>query len=258
MRLLIDGDILRYRYGFAAQKKVSHTGSDGVVTDMQILMVEPEWKVIDALKWGIIRMMNNTKCREYTIYLSGPNNFRFKVDPEYKANRKDMEKPYHYNNITQYLVEVHEAETTDGYEADDALAMAQTEDTIIASIDKDLNQIPGWHYDIVKENLYYVDERDAEISFLKQLLTGDRTDNVSGIRGIGPVKADKLADGQSSSDEFADLCYRMYRDHFGEENGPVMFDKNWNLLRLLRSKEELCEIQKKLETSGDALLIQKP
>lgn len=253
-RLLIDGDILRYRYGFAAQK--AKEMEDGT----KVLIVETEDKVYEAIKWGIVRMLRLTGCSEYVVYLSGKDNFRLKIDPEYKANRKDMEKPYHYSNITNYLIECHDAVVVDNYEADDALAIDQTEtmvlrgdlpgradcdinplcpETVIASVDKDMLQVQGWHFNVVKETLCYVDEIEAAKNFWSQMLQGDRTDNVTGIRGIGPVKAAKLVDGCSGDDDIADLCYRLYRDEFGETEGPIMFDKNWQLLHLLRTKEEL-------------------
>jgi hypothetical protein len=246
-RLLFDFDIFRYRYGFAAQKtKETDSGE-------KVIVVEKPQAVADALLWGIRRALNLTGCRDYIGYLSGPNNFRLKIDPEYKANRKDSPKPYHYEFITNYLIECHDAVVTDGIEADDALAiqyLKDPENQILASIDKDLNQIPGWHWDIVKENLYHVDEIEAARSLYSQMLQGDRTDNITGIRGIGPVKADKLVQGCSSEDEMSDLVFRMYRDEFGEAHAVAMYNKNWALLRMLRSDDEVQDMHLRIAMEG--------
>lgn len=245
--LLIDMDVLRYRYGFAAQKTKEQ--DDGT----KVIIVEKPQAVADALLWGIRRMCNLTKCREYIGYLSGPGNFRLQIDPEYKANRKDSQKPFHYDFITNYLIECHDAIVTEGIEADDALAMQYLKDPdnqILCSIDKDLNQIAGWHFDLVKEILYYVDEVEATRALYSQMLQGDRTDNITGIRGIGPVKADKLVQGCNSEDELSDLCFRMYREHFGEERSVEMYNKNWTLLRMLRTEDEVQDMQLRLGIGG--------
>ena len=43
------------------------------------------------------------------------------------------------------------AQVIDGMEADDALALAQTDKTAIATIDKDLLMVVGRHYNYVKQ-----------------------------------------------------------------------------------------------------------
>jgi len=63
--------------------------------------------------------------------------------------------------------------------------------------------IRGWHYNFVKQNLYYVTEQEAIKNFYIQILTGDRVDNIPGLKGIGPVKAKKiLKDCQTEQDLF--------------------------------------------------------
>jgi len=64
--------------------------------------------------------------------------------------------------------------------------------TVIATVDKDLNNTPGWHFNWNKGELYWVSEEEATYNFYRQLLTGDRTDNIQGIPGIGPKKAEKI------------------------------------------------------------------
>jgi len=93
----------------------------------------------------------------------------------------------------------------DTVEADDALGVDQTEDTIIASIDKDLLMIPGKHYNINTGKFLEVkDPGHLEIVvsksgkkmitgsgfkwFCAQLLLGDIVDNIIGLNRYGPVK----------------------------------------------------------------------
>jgi 5'-3' exonuclease len=73
-------------------------------------------------------------------------------------------------------------------------SFSKTDDTIICSIDKDLLQIPGRHFNFVKGTSQEVSELEGLRHFYKQLLIGDTSDNVFCVRGIGPVKAGKLLD----------------------------------------------------------------
>lgn len=154
-------------------------------------------------------MIDNTLAEtgadEFSIFLSGDNNFRYEIYPEYKANRT-APKPRHLKAVKQHLIEKYNAQVSDGCEADDLLGIAQcsSENTIICSIDKDLRMIPGWHYSFEISGRsggkawtrpmekVYVEPFDGLRRFYTQLLTGDSTDNVKGAAGIGKVKAERI------------------------------------------------------------------
>lgn len=135
------------------------------------------------------------------LILSGKTNWRDKVATllPYKGNRDPTHKPVHYTAIREYMIAEHAAYVTDGIEADDACAMLAWETRnakplvepvyCVASIDKDLDQIPGWHYDYMKKVFYFVDVEDAAKSFWQQVLSGDPTDNIGGCWKIGAGKA---------------------------------------------------------------------
>ena len=236
--LLIDGDILKYRYGFAAQKTIKLE----LETDDTVIMVDKDHEVIAAVSAGIRRMLRLTGATDYICYLSGPDNFRLDIDPEYKANRKDSVKPYHFGTITDYLIQMHDAVVTEGIEADDAISiqyLKDPENQVICSVDKDFDQIPGHHYNFTTDHYYYQQEWDAIKSLYVSMLTGDRVDNIQGIKGIGPVKAEKLLQDLTTEDELSHAIYMAYQGAFGDEGARSMYDKNWSLLRLLRSEEEI-------------------
>ncbi len=228
MRLLIDADGWRYRYGFAAE----HWEELILPTDDAVLIVEPFYQVVEAIRAGIKKHMDLAGCDSYELYLSGYGNFRYEIDPLYKANRMEMPKPFHYRNITEYMVAVLDATVVDGMEADDRLAIEQTadpENTVVCTQDKDLDQVPGWKYNFVKEELYYVTPDEAEYNLWHQVLTGDRVDNIPGIPGIGPVKAAKILEGSTS---YAETVEEAYEKAFPETYVDEL-QRNLKLVRLL-------------------------
>ena len=175
----VDGDIVTYRCGFASEEDSSEIACVRANTMMEEIIRE-------------------TQATEYTVFLSDSleNNYRFKIDPNYKANRKDQPKPKHYNDVKLFLQQEWDAVITKGQEADDALGIyqSQNQDTIICSIDKDLLMIPGKHFNFVKKEWQEVEYIDGLKHFYKQLLIGDRTDNIFGVEKIGPVKAGRWID----------------------------------------------------------------
>jgi DNA polymerase-1 len=88
-----------------------------------------------------------------------------------------------------------ETKTVHGLEADDVLGILATHPTlvkgekIVVGIDKDLLQIPGFHYNFNKDSLRAVQPEAATRFFFTQVLTGDTTDGFPGCPGIGPKKA---------------------------------------------------------------------
>lgn len=134
------------------------------------------------------------------IYLSTGSNFRdtlAKLKP-YKGNRDAKHKPVHFKAMTDELQKRYKIIDATGYEADDAvsIAAAQMAETgqryVIATIDKDLDQIPGMHYDYLKKVFYEVSEEDGRRWFWQQVLSGDGTDNIGGACKIGPKRAETL------------------------------------------------------------------
>lgn len=171
---LIDGDILTYRVGFSSQ-------------DVPLSIA------LSRLNKTIENICKACNTQDYKIYLTSQDhsNFRFDIDPNYKANRSS-EKPLYYINLREYMTEMHDAEMAFGQEADDLMGINQNEETIICTIDKDLKQIPGRHYNFVKDYHYSVTRQEGLYWFYTQILTGDNADNIKGLDGIGPRRAELI------------------------------------------------------------------
>jgi DNA polymerase-1 len=104
---------------------------------------------------------------------------------------------------------------------------------VIASVDKDLDQIAGWHYNFVKKIGYNITPEEGMYRFYKQILTGDSADNIIGIRGVGPVTADKLLSEATDEMEMYAICLEQYE---GNEERVI---ENARLLWLRRYEDEL-------------------
>lgn len=178
------------------------------------------------------RILETTGATDYIAYISGGNNFRYRIYPEYKANRKEKPDPIYRAEANAYLVTEFGARVTDGYEADDGIAQSLhlNPDAIVCSIDKDLLQLVGQHYNWRKNVFTTISPIDGLHHFYRQLLTGDRTDNIiSGLHRMGPVTAGKVIDDLVEERDMFDACRTLYND-----------DKrlllNGNLLWLIRQE----------------------
>jgi 5''-3'' exonuclease (including N-terminal domain of PolI) len=182
---------------------------------------------------------NNSEIYPY-IYMTGPKNFRDSIakTKKYKGNREGIPKPIYYKDVGQYLVENYGAVFTDGYEADDAISMRSTSDrkagreSIVVSNDKDLDQIPGHHYDWIKKEFYTVSPKDAKTRLYLQTLSGDYVDDVPGLEGIGESKAAAMLEGTKTPEDMVNVVWDKYK-----EKGQDYFLEQINLVYLLKEKD---------------------
>lgn len=176
---------------------------------------------------------------EYQVYLTRGKCFRFGVYDEYKANRANTPKPYHLETIEEYLIKHHGAVVYTQIEADDALGIDQLaatkagEQSIICTIDKDLDMIPGWRYDWNKKVVWFIEPEAAMYSFWRQMLTGDAADNIPGLQGIGNKTADKMLADVNPKD-----YKRFVTDQYAEHKRGDDFEQNAMLLWMLRKPLE--------------------
>jgi hypothetical protein len=217
---IIDGDILCYRVGFACNEEPEKVAIRTMADMLEELI--------------FIELSSNI----HVGYLTGKDNYRHdiaKTQP-YKGNRKDAPRPVHLHSLREYLITAWDFRVADGQEADDAIGIHATltrDNSIIVSIDKDLDMIPGHHYNPVKKDHYYVNDKEAIKNFYRQLLTGDKVDNVQGLRGIGPKKADKIL-----GDFDTDLAmYEAVLKAYDGDAERVL--ENGQLLWIRRRKDEI-------------------
>lgn len=214
---LIDGDIVCYRCAASCEKQ-------GVVVEP----VEVALMRVDEL---IRRIIHETSAEFYYVYLTGSNNFRLTYNPEYKANRKDSVKPQWLEQCREHLVLNWQAQVSDGNEADDLMAIEQTknpDETIICTIDKDLLQVPGRHYNFVKSEFKTISPKDGLFNFYWQFIMGDKSDNIFGFDGLArntiPKKLEYLYEEILHAAQMGTErdVFDIVRSSYGDDNRLLM------------------------------------
>lgn len=238
MIALIDGDIVAYRCAASCEPTKA----------------KPERETVDDAKHRAENLLqdivHDTEATSYKVFLGGGKNFRKEIWPEYKAHRTKP-NPAYLPDVQQFLVEYWDATFTDGIEADDALGIASSteeESSVIVSIDKDLLQLPGLHYNFVTKNWTPVDSDTGDFNFWRQMVLGDRADNVFGFDGKARNDVPQMLLGainELRDMSFAEDRFRYVLDMYDSEE---RFVTNFKLLWILRTPEiEWPFLQQQLE-----------
>ena len=185
--LLIDGDIIVYRYASTVEQEVDW-GDD--VWSLRSDAKEAKQLILQYLE----HLVEMTAADDFIFCFSDKDNFRKTVLPTYKSNRKGKRKPVCYKGVKSWIESKYESITMPNLEGDDVMGILATsgkyEETVIVSEDKDMKTIPGllWR----NAELEDISEEDADYFHLYQTLVGDTTDGYSGLKGVGDKKATAL------------------------------------------------------------------
>ena len=224
------------------------------------IVIEPWSECVEFITDFIKSLVKKTKADDYELHSSGHTNFRkdIAVTKPYKGNRKGY-KPFYYQKVRDYLIDELGALVSEDEEADDTLAIAQTNDkdnTIICTIDKDLWTVPGAKYDFKREESSYVTEYDGMRHFQYQMLAGDPVDNIQGVPKIGPVKAKKILGDYEDVQVTWNIIRDYYKDSYGDDCNDIMLEMG-RLLWIRHNVGEMWdlplfenELDKKEETNG--------
>ena len=230
MHALLDADIFLYEMGSA-------TDDEGYPL---------AWPLVQArLDARIEQILEAVEAETWQGYITGQGNFRESISTikDYKGNRDRGTRPFWHQAVHSYLVNDRSVIVCHGLEADDQISMDHGEGTIICSRDKDLKQVPGWHYSWPswkqeEQRPYYITETDGLRFFYKQLLTGDATDNILGLYGVGQKAAcvQRIDTLEEEIDMFREV-HEQYYLRFGN-HWQMFMSENGTLLWLLRHPED--------------------
>jgi len=244
MKLLIDADSLIYKAGCAnetreyliqdketgivvhsCQYKAEATSYVGEDVSLEIVFTKRAGDLSHSLgnmKQQLDKIRDMLRHTSAELFIGGKGNFRYALYPDYKGTRDPVSRPIHEQELRDYLIRTHKATVCDGEEADDVvsyLCCADPEGTTIVGIDKDLWGTPGHHLNPDKGTLEQVSLESANEHFWHQMLTGDTSDNIPCLAGVGPKTADKLInDPPPWCNNLADVVYQKYLELGHDEN----------------------------------------
>jgi hypothetical protein len=268
---LIDGDIIVYKIAYEkqpltgeAQEGFSSTGA----TSSAEAHDERSW---ESVKESIDSFMQHLRTRTRTTHYAGflspkrAEGFRneFAKTAKYKGNRETRELPYWFQGIKDYLISEYNFQQLTKIEADDAMSIVQTaiareggHESIICSIDKDLMQVGGKHFNWQHDTFYQVDHVKGYKMLWKQALTGDSTDNIIGCGeriekvygskakkagekyiarvGVGPKEADKIIEEAGNLAVLPGRVLVEFINRYGLHKGINMYHEAFNLVFMLR------------------------
>lgn len=237
--------------------------------------------------FGFLRMLLKTmnqasSAHVVMVFDAGKKTFRNDLYPEYKANRTEcppellQQMPYFRELSAALGLPVLERP---GYEADDIIATLTEELTkqgkpvVIVSGDKDLMQLVTENvqiWDTMKEQRYGIPgvvekfgvTPDKVVEFLA--LTGDTSDNIPGVDGVGPKTATQLVQKYGTVEEIISRIEEIKNDAEIRNRKKIAetIEQNLEQLRLSR---KLVEVDRKVplsviaeqETDIEALLARK-
>jgi len=211
--------------------------------------VPPFGDVVSYMEMRIEQIVSEAGADEYELFISqGPyHRHDIAVTKPYKGNRT-VDPPWHLINCKAYAKGVLNATWEQGWEADDLIGCVQGDATIICSIDKDLRQIPGWHYrwetfnsDAIPPtfitrcgDLTFDDGKlrgSGYLWFAAQVLAGDAGDNIPGLPGCGPARAYRRLKNCTSEEEAEAVFIEAL-----EEIGDGYLEEQANLVWLARRR----------------------
>lgn len=228
--ILIDADVLAFEASIIAQ--------EGIQWEEELWTVHADMAVAKERVIGRIEQFKDLlKADEVVLALSDRANFRRKLFPDYKANRRKAVLPIILKPMKEWMIKELDAQLWANIEADDILSILATErpnrldKRVIVSIDKDFKGVPGIFYDYNKEEYHEPTEQEADNFHLLQTLMGDSTDGFSGVKRVGPVAAQKWLDEHGYTWESVVALY--------EKKGQTEQDALMNawMARLLRKEE---------------------
>lgn len=173
-----------------------------------------------------------------TLIVGGGGNFRYDIATiqPYKGNRI-AEKPYHFDAVKEFIVEKYGAKKVYGVETDDAIGILAKPGDLIISQDKDLLQLPGNHKHPISGKEQTISVIEGLRSFYSQVITGDTSDSIPGLYGVGGgsayVKSIKKMDTEV---DMYDLVMKLYSQRFGSYSS-MFLKENMMLLWLLRGDD---------------------
>lgn len=231
MIALIDGDSIAFILGWAHRE---HQNKEEMYKSIDEFLENLFIMTGATMYYGALA--SDVPCFRYDVY---------KVKP-YKGNRPELKEHMEFWRpvVTSYLKDKWKFDSCAPMEADDLIYTAHQElhvsdpamDYVICSPDKDLKQIPGMHYDYRTNEFCIIDSHQARYQTYRLMLEGDDSDNIAGIPGFGPKKAEAklklLLETNGLPEAYHATVLEAYQRHFGPYYGNLIFQETMATISL--------------------------
>lgn len=250
----IDADFLKYEVPFAAVASWRMFKEEQGIENDSLPSVD---RVIDSLEAKVSSMLLASESSNPVFFFTGAENFRETLATTRKYKDRPEVSPPHKDNVVAYIKGKWDWEVHPKLEADDLLAIALTNDpnAICLTRDKDLLQVPGWHYQwetssspslgpLLVEGYGHLEwdvERNKVFGygdkfFFLQCLMGDSTDTIPGLPKIGVKKALKMLVDTNTYEEGLEVVVGAYKASQGDSWEEYLYEQA-NLVRMVRELE---------------------
>jgi DNA polymerase I len=266
--LVLDGDILCYVVASVCEDTTEW--EENFVTRIMD---------IHSAKRELTRRINNIlknvqsaipEIDQIIFALSCPSkeNYRLGIDPGYKGNRVGAQKPVGLGTVRKHdfisgcMPEGSLVLEVPTLEADDILGILMGEGYVALSDDKDIKTCPGTlgYITATYDGDHAITKRSAKSSnfyLLCQTLSGDSTDGIPGLPGVGTKTAEKAVIKAKGTPEVApwQFVVSQYESKgMTEEDAETTF----RLVYILRDTEDYPKADpKKILDSWDNILVPK-
>ena len=197
MLLVIDIESYIYRACTACKTLIQDQKNKYIYTESFDLR-----KGMDYLANFIEDLKAKFLTNDVILVVGDKNNWRKQYYPDYKANRKDKEKPVMYDIVLNEIYNNYNVQSLPNLEADDTCRIIYEDNKtfptrkLLVSIDKDFHSFPCELYDPLHDKQYVINQAEADYNLMKQIIMGDKADNIQGLDGYGEVKTVKFLDSE--------------------------------------------------------------
>ena len=230
--LLIDADSIAYAGAYKEDPVQIYSHIDSTIQDI--------WSTFS----GICASAGDTPATKMYIYVETweqKHNFRkwLAVSQPYKAKRTKTIPLHCIKEAKKHLVGKWGAEAVKHAESEDYCLIGANavgyDNAVVAAIDKDVYQAPTTYINYNTGEVVTLSHEEAELRLWRQILTGDSTDSIPGLEGIGPKRAETALDGVPVE------CYSNHVAHIYKELGHSYgyFIEQCRLIYLLREPAEV-------------------
>lgn len=200
---------------------------------------------INKFDQQFMKIVNDLEERfeiEKVITFNGSKgNFRKKITPVYKANRKKQDLPPLLHDMHDYVKKQYNSVYGYGIETDDLVSAywfslskdLGRENVMIVSIDKDYRQFPAliYNYHYNHREIIDITPEEAMFNFYSQMIEGDTADNVNYFKGKGKKFAENYLKNCKTKYQYTKKMYELFKDKY-KGKARQKYVECYNLLKL--------------------------